>query len=103
MKKNMPKEIHISKIIAKKRIWCDKAGHYEDEYIYFEWLLNHKSGYGYPIVDGDYYLKGVRKKITVSQMLIKANIPKEFIGLLSRLVVDFGHPIDKIINIFNQK
>lgn len=103
MKKKQSKETHISRIIAKKGIWCDKTGNYKDEYIYFEWLLNHKPGCYIPKIGANYFLKIIRDRITASRLLSKANIPKEYIGVLPISVADFGNPIDKIINAFNQK
>jgi hypothetical protein len=92
------KEIHISEIISKKRIWCDKKGNYNDEYKYFEWLRNHNPGCYIPLIGADYFLQTIRNRIKACKLLSKRGIQKEHIGVLSVLSADFCHSIDKLIN-----
>jgi hypothetical protein len=96
MGKNQLKEIHISEIIAKKRIWCDKSGNYKDEYKYFEWLRNHDYKIYIPLTEADYFLETIRNRIKVCKLLSKEKVKKEYMGVLSVLSADFCHPIGKL-------
>lgn len=96
MKKEQLKEIHISEIITKKRMWCDKSGNYKDEYKYFEWLRNHDAKSYIPLTGADYFLETIRNRIKSCKLLSKCKIQKEYIGILSVLSADLCHTIGKL-------